>query len=977
MAGLEQIEVHSRNYLVRWVNVKQEHTISWTVQPHKKSLNLGLFKHPGPLSTLHGSSTSLNPPSPTHPPDDEEKEKPEAQSTAVEKLTGIGLKQVKWIGKCEADKVTQGKHDVRLGEAGNYALVFDNTFSKSISKTATIFLLTYPTACQPQIQFGAQLQHPQSMASAMAIANNASTLFKRSPKLKAKDKGSIDSLRQTSISQQSAGGSMAPVPEGMSLVGDPSSIHTGVLQKLRRKKHQGYARRFFCLDFTSSTLSYYRDRNSSALRGAVPLSLAAISANSKTREISIDSGVELWHLKANNEADFVAWKEALETATKLMLEIKIPTDNLHLGPDGNIEGRASSYFDEQEWARLETLLSRISGTRDAVRRLCLDTLAQPGPMPSPRLGSASPSTTPTEGPSGEDYFRQDDKRPFWKRKTSMTATQSNIFKRSVSAQLAVPLPGVEPILRNGTPPPPTGPIATRPRSHHEESMYDHCRALLHDLDSVVGEFSSVMAEGKIRRTTPPKSAVSRLSIQSVDSQEYFDAEDKMHVLDIHGDTDHEGFEDSPEGDEDSATSSDIGEDSEDVLKRRSGSVSSYLPPRAKSLVPLPLQPITRRQSIAAPTIMPPSLIGFLRKNVGKDLSTISMPVSANEPLSLLQRAAEQLEYSQLLDSAGKCHDTFERLMYVAAFAVSSLSNSRVKERSIRKPFNPMLGETFELVREDRGFRLISEKVSHRPVQLALHAESENWTFTQSPLPSQKFWGKSSEIINEGKARLVLHSTGETYSWASATCFLRNIIAGEKYVEPTGTMTIYNDSAGRKAVVSFKAKGMFSGRSEEVEVQTIDSQGQDLSIGLHGTWTDSLQLKEPGKLGQRNTIWSAGALVPNAPKHYGMTLFAAQLNEMTEVEEGKIAPTDSRLRPDQIALEKGDHEAAEQLKNQLEEAQRARRREMEANNKEWKPRWFTKVELGDEVVWKLRTGKEGYWEERARGEWTGVVPVLQT
>jgi len=373
--------------------------------------------------------------------------------------------------------------------------------------------------------------------------------------------------------------------------------------------------------------------------------------------------------------------------------------------------------------------------------------------------------------------------------------------------------------------------------------------------------------------------------------------------------------------------------------------------------------------------MPPSLIGFLRKNVGKDLSTISMPVSANEPLSLLQRAAEQLEYSQLLDSADSCTDVFERLMYVTAFAVSSLSSSRIKERSIRKPFNPMLGETYELVREDRGFRFIAEKVSHRPVQLAVHAESNHWTFSQSPLPSQKFWGKSSEIINEGKARLVLHSTGELYSWSAATCFLRNIIAGEKYVEPVGTMTIFNESSGHKAVVSFKAKGMFSGRSEEVEVQTVDVHGQELSMGLNGTWTQSLQLKEPGKLG-RSTIWSVGPLVDNAPKHYGMTLFAAELNEITAIERGKLPPTDSRLRPDQQALEQGDHDQAEDLKNQLEEGQRARRREMEATSEAWKPRWFCKVEMGDEIVWKLKTGKEGYWEERARGGWTGVVPVLQ-
>ncbi|KIX06862.1 uncharacterized protein Z518_04838 [Rhinocladiella mackenziei CBS 650.93] len=970
MAGLEQIEVHSRNYLVRWVNVKQEHTISWTIQPHKKSINFGLFKHPGPLSPLHSSSTSLPPSSPN--PSAADEDKLDNHSTAIEKLTGIGLKQIRWVGKCEADKVSQGKYDVRRGEAGNYALVFDNTFSKSISKTATVFLFTYPTACQSQIQFGAQLHHSQAMASAMATASASSQIFKRSPKLKARDKESVDSLRQASMNHP-VPGSTAAAPEGPKAAEEPASIHTGVLQKRRRKKHQGYARRFFCLDYTSSTLSYYRDRNSSALRGAIPLSLAAIAANAKSREISIDSGAEIWHLKANNDADFGAWKTALENAARLMLESTTPVDHIHVETGHEAPVEKTSPFDEQEWARLETLLSRISGTRDAVRRLCLDTLAQPLPPPSPRPGSTSTSTTPTDGPS-EDYFKQEERRPFWKRKPSANNSQTNVFKRSVSAQLAVPVPGgVEPLLRNGVSAPQGTPVMHRPHLHHEESMYDHCMALLHDLDSVVGEFSTLMAEIKVRRTTPPKSAVSRMSLRSVESQEYFDAEDSSRLLNIHSDTDHEGIDEAGEV-EDSATSSDIGEDSLDVLKRRSGSVSSYLPPRAKSLTPLPLDPVHRRKSIAAPTIMPPSLIGFLRKNVGKDLSTISMPVSANEPLSLLQRAAEQLEYSQTLDRAAKCTDVYERLMYVTAFAIASLSNTRVKERSIRKPFNPMLGETYELVREDRGFRFIAEKVSHRPVQLAFHAESYDWTFAQSPLPSQKFWGKSSEIVMEGKARLLLHNTGEVFSWSAATCFLRNIIAGEKYVEPVGTMTIFNETSGHKAVVSFKAKGMFSGRGEEVEVQTINGHGQELSVGLTGTWTNSLQLKEAGKQGQ-STIWSAGPLVGDAPKHYGMTLFAAELNEMTEIEKGKLPPTDSRLRPDQQALEMGDHDRAEEMKNQLEEAQRARRREMEAKGETWKARWFTKVELGDEVVWKLKTGKEGYWEERARGEWTGVVPVL--
>ena len=38
------------------------------------------------------------------------------------------------------------------------------------------------------------------------------------------------------------------------------------------------------------------------------------------------------------------------------------------------------------------------------------------------------------------------------------------------------------------------------------------------------------------------------------------------------------------------------------------------------------------------------------------------------------------------------------------------------------------------------------------------------------------------------------------------------------------------------------------------------------------------------------------------KFYGFTKFGTQLNEITELEDGKMAPSDSRLRPDQSAME---------------------------------------------------------------------------
>jgi len=49
-----------------------------------------------------------------------------------------------------------------------------------------------------------------------------------------------------------------------------------------------------------------------------------------------------------------------------------------------------------------------------------------------------------------------------------------------------------------------------------------------------------------------------------------------------------------------------------------------------------------------------------------------------------------------------------RQVYIAAFAISGYATATFRNRY--KPFNPVLGETYECDREDRGFRLLSEQV---------------------------------------------------------------------------------------------------------------------------------------------------------------------------------------------------------------------------------------------------------------------------
>ncbi|KAG5455544.1 MAG: LOW QUALITY PROTEIN: Oxysterol-binding protein-domain-containing protein, partial [Olpidium bornovanus] len=254
------------------------------------------------------------------------------------------------------------------------------------------------------------------------------------------------------------------------------------------------------------------------------------------------------------------------------------------------------------------------------------------------------------------------------------------------------------------------------------------------------------------------------------------------------DEDDNNVGDAQREDEDDEVDDDEEDFSSDMFEARNGtgksgmgrlSAAGRVPKDSVTTDAAPPSTVPVRASFAAPVqrrhLLPAtacvetaSIVSIFRKNVGKDFSTIPMPVTTSEPISILQKLAENLEYSELLDIACKQADSATRMLYVAAFVVSGYSNGR----GARKPFNPMLGETYELVREDKGFRFIAEKVSHYPVITAVrdhlvvpkllfpvrpligtvnadgllvslcHAESEEWVYWHDSRVKAKFWGKS-------------------------------------------------------------------------------------------------------------------------------------------------------------------------------------------------------------------------------------------
>jgi hypothetical protein len=89
-----------------------------------------------------------------------------------------------------------------------------------------------------------------------------------------------------------------------------------------------------------------------------------------------------------------------------------------------------------------------------------------------------------------------------------------------------------------------------------------------------------------------------------------------------------------------------------------------------------------------------------------------------------------LEYSELIDKAAEIDDPYERMVLVAAFTVSPYAATFY--RAGQKPFNPLLGETYECIREDKGWRFIAEQVCHHPPISACYCESKNFIFFQGP-----------------------------------------------------------------------------------------------------------------------------------------------------------------------------------------------------------------------------------------------------
>ncbi|XP_031638486.1 oxysterol-binding protein 2 [Contarinia nasturtii] len=713
---------------------------------------------------------------------------------------------------------------------------------------------------------------------------------------------------------------------------------------------KGYQRRWFVL--SGGILSYYRNQAemSQTCRGTISLHSALIHTVDSCTFVITNGGTQTFHIKAGNEVERQNWVTALELAkAKSIRAIEIDEEE----DDKNVLSVPSQELN----AAITELSSKLENLRT-----CNDLISKNGRALQNAL---------TELESGDDLAS----------KTKQVTERATLFRISSNAMINACSDYLH---------------TAESQGHKWSKMLQHERDQRQQLQEMVEQLarqhSHLEAAAHRHRPNPVSSTTS-----DDDENEFYDAQElsetdgtfclKMptrSMNDINGGSSSESEElNSCETEPQSNKSLQIPVQS----KNNDSTPSVEATNQISNAVVNKIGRKPRRTRIKEKPNHSVNLWSIMKNCIGKDLSKIPMPVNFNEPISMLQRLTEDYEYTDLLDRAAACTDPCEQLAYVAAFTVSSYSTTINR---IGKPFNPLLGETFECDRtDDLGWRCIAEQVSHHPPMAAMHCEGKEWACWQEFTMTSKFRGKYLQVIPLGNAYVEFNKSGNRYGWRKVTTTIHNIIVGKLWVDHHGDMNIMgrNSAKGYKCHLKFIPYSYFSKDSQRKVKGVITNPNGQAKFVVNGNWDGKVEYAAVTSVsgsadnpvyqtGNYTTIWTRRLPPPDSDKYYNFTELACQLNEM---EEG-VAPTDSRLRPDQRLMEEGRWEESNQEKIRLEEKQRSTRRKREAEAESaassksaytpYEPLWFKKVKDEDCEGFDhlMHVYKGNYWEAKRNGDW---------
>lgn len=389
------------------------------------------------------------------------------------------------------------------------------------------------------------------------------------------------------------------------------------------------------------------------------------------------------------------------------------------------------------------------------------------------------------------------------------------------------------------------------------------------------------------------------------------------------------------------------------------------------------------------------------KSIAKE--KIEIPIQYNEPLSMLQKLCERFQYAPLLTKASTNSNKYIQLAYIAGFLMGEVS---LNINRVLKPFNPILGETYEFIDNQSNFRYFSEQVSHHPPISAFICESEDYVVFGDSRCSNKFkLLKGSIDINfTNKTHLFFKTTNDHITYNTPNIYLKGLIMGKPHYDFCGEVVITNHNSHDYLVLEFFEEGKKNVPKGYVEGKIVD-KNKKIKYYIKGSWCSSLYLievenekelrkvdfdyiqKNKVKIQSNETLDKGSTMVyeiwnltedefwkNNNQDDYRLSKYACNMNYLTEKLKKVLPLTDSRFRPDLRAVENQDMELAQSEKRRIEEMQRQRHKHLNENHIKYESKYFSEV-LDTFTNEKMFILNGDYWGDRHERKFSHVYDIF--
>ncbi|EAS07102.1 oxysterol-binding protein (macronuclear) [Tetrahymena thermophila SB210] len=312
---------------------------------------------------------------------------------------------------------------------------------------------------------------------------------------------------------------------------------------------------------------------------------------------------------------------------------------------------------------------------------------------------------------------------------------------------------------------------------------------------------------------------------------------------------------------------------------------------------------------------------------GRGIMNISMPVQVFDSKSMIQRLAKGFGHApNFLEKGGLVNSSIEQIKYTASFLLSSFIMGFNQE----KPFNPIIGETVQA--RLNGCPIYFEQTSHHPPISNYYLYGRGYDLYGCHIPLVNMGANSLTGLLAGNPTVYFKNTqNKVYAiWNSFNLFNTAIgqrslnCFGRAYVwEPKSNLVlelIYNPNGSSGLSSLFSKKSVIdevSGAIYKVKPHVIKmlqeahkpmAKKGELALDLNN---DVLQL-----ISKAEGIWCRYL------EFDGMRYWddSKDFPYMCEYEMNPL-PSDSRYRYDLLYFQKNDKKKSQDMKEEMEEAQR--------------------------------------------------------